>query len=456
MKTRRATVSFKTVGCRLNQAETAVIRASFEEAGFVIVRFGEACDVCVIHGCVVTSKAEEDSLRLARSIKRRYPDAFVILAGCVAEFFKNETRARPEQIDYIAGQKEKFDLPEILGTRLQASSGNQMTGLLPRFDTQRAIVKIQDGCDFHCAYCIVPSVRGASKSRPAADIIKEISKLTLNGFPEIVLTGANIGCYAEGGCNLPQLLEKVEAISGLQRFRISSLEIATASPSFPTRSGIQEIPRQNRDWIPAFAGMTDTIRDVIDFMASSKKMCPFLHFPIQSGSNRILKSMGRPYTAGQFSAVIQYAQKKIGTFGLGTDIIVGFPGETEDDFIATELIIRNLPFSKLHIFSYSPRPGTPASSMPGQVPAKDKEMRSARLIELGRQKRKEFAQSLVGKQVSILVEKTMPGGWAEGWTCEYIWARVKAESLHRKQIAQFVPESAENDILRGTKNDIII
>jgi len=420
MKTRRATVSFKTVGCRLNQAETAVMRASFEEAGFATVRFGESCDVCVIHGCVVTSKAEEDSLRLARSIKRRYPDAFVILAGCAAEFFKNETRARPEQIDYIAGQKEKFNLPEILGTRFQAVSGNQTTGLPPRFDTQRAVVKIQDGCDFKCAYCIVPSVRGASKSRPAADIIREISKLTLNGFPEVVLTGANIGCYADGACRLPQLLEKVEAVSDLQRFRISSLEIATVE------------------------------REVIDFMASSKKMCSFFHFPIQSGSNRILKSMGRPYTAEQYCSIIEYARKKLGLFGLGTDIIAGFPGENADDFEATMEIACRLPFSKLHVFSYSPRPGTPASSMPGQVPAKDKEMRSARLIELGRQKRKEFAQSLVGKQVSILVEKTTQGGWAEGWTGEYIWARVKAESLRRKQIAQFVPESAKDDVLLGT------
>ena len=160
--------------------------------------------------------------------------------------------------------------------------------------------------------------------------------------------------------------------------------------------------------------------------------------------------MGRPYTAEQFSAVIQYAQKKIGTFGLGTDIIVGFPGETEDDFLATERIVRNLPFSKLHVFSYSPRPGTSAFSMPAQVPPKDKEMRSIRLIELGRQKRNQFARSLVGKQARMLVEKTMPDGWAEGWTGEYIRARIHGTGLKPKQIVEFMGESTVDDILFGT------
>ena len=417
MKTRCATVSFKTVGCRLNQAETAVIRSSFEEAGFETVRFGKPCDICVIHGCVVTSKAMEDSLRLARSVKNRYPDAFVILAGCATEFIKNEARPAPAQINYLAGQKEKFNLPEICGTHLK-SAENRATGQLPRFDTQRAIVKIQDGCDFRCAYCIVPSVRGPGKSRPEAEIIEEISRLTLCGYPEIVLTGANIGCYIDGSGRLPHLLEKVEAIPGLRRFRISSLEIATVE------------------------------KEVIDFMASSKKMCHFLHLPLQSGSDKILQAMGRPYSAKKYCSIIEYAQKKLGVFGLGTDIIVGFPGETDDDFRATEGMIRQLPFSKLHVFSYSPRPGTTAFAMPDQIKAKDKNTRSVRLIELGRDKRKKFAQSLVGKRTAIVVEK-IKDDWAEGWTGEYIRARVRGERLKRKQIIDLVCVSAQEDLLLG-------
>ncbi|MDO9542724.1 MAG: MiaB/RimO family radical SAM methylthiotransferase [Kiritimatiellia bacterium] len=419
MKTRPATVSFKTVGCRLNQAETAVMRAAFEEAGFKTVRFGEPCDICVIHGCVVTARAEEDSLRLARSVKHRYPNAFMVLAGCAAEFLKNGTRPVPEQINYLAGQKEKFNLPEILGKRFQTTE-KHLTVPVPLFNTKRAIVKIQDGCDFHCAYCIVPSVRGTSRSRPAAEIIEEITRLTLTGFPEIVLTGANIGCYADDADRLPQLLEKIEVIPGLQRLRISSLEIATVE------------------------------REIIDFMASSKKMCRCLHLPLQSGSDSVLKAMGRPYTAEQYCSLVKYAQEKLGLFGLGTDIIAGFPGETENDLLATEQIVRQLPFSKLHVFGYSPRPGTLAASLPGQVSHKDKETRVARLIELGRKKRNEFARSLVGQRVSFLVEKNTPDGWAEGWTGEYIWARTHGTGLKLKQIVECVCENAQDDILLGS------
>lgn len=482
MKTRRATVSFKTVGCRLNQAETAVIRASFEEAGFATVNFGDACDVCVINGCVVTSKAEEDSLRLVRSIKHRHPGVCVVLAGCAAEllgmaatpFSHSRANGNPSAAGgpdsrlplpaMLAGQKEKFNLPEILGMRFQtAEKRPAMT--IPLFNTQRAIVRIQDGCDCQCAYCIVPRVRGPGRSRPSAEIIEEITRLTLCGFPEIVLTGANIGCYANGQCKLPQLLEQIEAIKSLQRFRISSLEISNVGSSFPAchalrvvRSGIQEKER----WIPASAGMThrrrngyggqaDIIEEVIDFMASSKKICRFLHLPLQSGSDSILKAMGRPYTAGQFAAVVQYAREKLGVFGLGTDIIVGFPGETEEDFMETERLAGKLPFSKLHVFSYSPRPGTPACSMPGKISAKDKDLRSTRLIELGRRKRNEFAQSLTGKCLCFVVEK-VKDGWAEGWTGEYLRARVHGPELKPKQIVEFLGESTADDVLLGKIN----
>jgi len=458
MKTRQATVSFKTVGCRLNQAETAAIRASFEEAGFATVKFGASCDVCVIHGCVVTAKAEEDSLRLARSVKHRYPETFVILAGCAAELLNkvaSDGRANPaergasplvyhassvgepslvrrlgrdaspylseismpEHADYLAGQSAKFNLPQILGMRFQTVE-KQPSPTMPLFNTKRAIVKIQDGCDSQCAYCIVPHVRGPSRSRPAAEIIDEISRLTLCGFPEIVLTGANIGCYADNACRLPQLLEQIEAMPGLKRFRISSLEISIIA------------------------------KDVIDFMAASKKICRFLHLPLQSGSDSILKAMGRPYTAEQFAAVVQYAQKKLGIFGLGTDIIAGFPGETEDDFLATERMVRQLPFSKLHVFSYSPRPGTPACSMLEEISAKDKGVRSTRLIELGRQKRREFAQTLIGKNLCFVVEK-IKDGWAEGWTGEYLRARLHNPELKPKQIVEFICESATDDVLQG-------
>ena len=461
MKTHRATVSFKTVGCRLNQAETATIRASFEEAGFETVPFGAPCDICVIHGCVVTSKAEEDSARLVRSIKRRYPNTFVVLAGCAAElaaknkgttsFCHSREGGNPvsdildsrlhgndklvntpdkqskcdistresADADYLAGQSEKFNLPDILSPAGLSQRTEARNLAPPRFNTKRAIVKIQDGCDFRCSYCIVPGVRGQSRSRPAAEIIEEITRLALCGFPETVLTGANIGCYNEGGLGLAQLLEKVEAIPSLKRFRISSLEISTNE------------------------------RGVIDFMASSHKMCRSLHLPLQSGSNRILKAMGRRYTAEKYCAIVEYAQKRLGGFGLGTDIIVGFPGETEDDFKETEQLVRQLPFTKLHVFGYSPRPGTPAASMPEQLTGSARDARVALLIELGLEKRKTFAQILTGKRLCLVVEK-VKDGWAEGWTGEYMWARVRSNHLKPKQTAEFACEDAEGDILIGS------
>lgn len=427
--TRPATVSFKTVGCRLNQAETAAIRASFEEAGFITVPFGRPCDVCVIHGCVVTARAEEDGLRLARGVQRRCPGALVILAGCAAELAAGAVsgggaglclRRAPGGAAYLAGQGEKFNLPEILGMRFRPAAV-KLSGLSPLFDTQRAIVKIQDGCDFRCSYCIVPRVRGPCRSRPAAEIIDEITKLTLRGFPEIILTGVNIGCYADGGCRLPQLLEKTEAVPSLRRFRISSLEI----------TGVE--------------------REVIDFMATSQKLCRFLHLPLQSGSDSVLKAMRRPYTSEDFSAVAQYAEKKLGDFGFGTDVIIGFPGESEKDFRATEAMARDLPFNNLHVFSYSPRPGTPAASMPEQVSPCEKKKRAALMIELGRQKRNEFARSLVGKQLSLVAEKVQ-NGRAEGWTGEYVRARVKTASPRLKQIVRFTAEGAQNDLLLGVQS----
>lgn len=418
MQTRPATVSFKTVGCRLNQAETAIMRSAFEAAGYKTVPFGAPCDIGVIHGCVVTAKAEEDSRRLIRSIKRRYPNAFTVLAGCAAEYCQGNA---PPSADYLAGQSEKYYLPHILAPdRLKSESKTCNIAPPPSFSAKRAIVKIQDGCDCRCAYCIVPQVRGASRSRPAAEIIAEITKLTLAGFTEIILTGANLGGYADGAGRLPQLLEKVEAIESLPRFRISSLEISNME------------------------------REMIDFLAGSKKMCFSLHLPLQSGSNRILKAMGRPYTAEEYCALIESARQQLGLFGLGTDIIVGFPGETEADFQATAQIVNQLPFSKLHVFRYSPRPGTAAAAMPESVSGKDQARRAAGLLELGRRKRNEFAKQFIGKKVSVLVEQIKPDGWAAGWTGEYLWARVRTTALKLKQIVPLTGARVEDDRLVGT------
>ena len=412
------TVSFKTLGCRLNQAETARMRAGFEAAGCRTRPFGEACDICIIHGCTVTAKAEKNSRRLARSIKRRHPKTFVIIAGCVAEI--GGEKIRRGGADLIANQTDKFILPTLL-TRHGFQFTPRSESLPPRFDTIRAIVKIQDGCDFRCAYCIVPDARGQSRSRPSGEILEEIRRLiNESGVREIVLTGANIGCYDDHGTSLVALLEQVETQTSVERLRLSSIELTTA-----------ECP-------------------IIDFMASSATLCRFLHLPLQSGSDAVLTAMGRRYTTRQYRQAVDYAVRKLGRVGLGTDILTGLPGENAAAFTATEQCIESLPFSNLHVFAYSPRPGTPAARMNGQIAASEKKRRLARLIELGYRKRMEFVRQWIGREVSVLIEAVDADGWGTGWTGEYLPAQVHGRNLRPNTIIRFKPETVSGKSLIGT------
>ncbi len=416
-----ATVSFKTVGCRLNQAETAAMRAAFEAAGWRVVPFETPGDACVIHGCMVTAKAEKDSLRLVRTAKRLNPSCFVVLAGCAAEILG--ARAVPAcGADLVAGQADKFQLPALLAARgLHPATAAPNAGgpLIPRFESTRAIVKIQDGCDFFCSYCIVPHARGRSRSRPPMEIELEVAALGKAGFREAVLTGANIGCYECEGEKLPDLLERLEILPSIERIRISSIESTTVE------------------------------RAVIDFMARSRKLCRFLHLPLQSGDDAVLRAMGRRYTARQYRETVEYAIEKLGVFGLGADIIAGFPGEDENAFRATEQMVEDLPFNNLHVFAYSPRQGTDACTLDATVPAEIRKERVARIRELGRRKRAEFAKSLVGRDTSVLVESVDRSGCGIGWTAEYIKAKLSGEGQEINRLVSFIPDRAEGDTLLG-------
>ena len=412
----------------MNQAETAMLRAAFESAGYTVVPFGTVCDVCVIHGCTVTANAERDSVRLVRSAKRVNPGAFVVIAGCVAEIEGDMLRASCGA-DLAAGQRDKFNLPAILSrygfcpepVQARRLPREDALRVLPRFDTTRAFVKIQDGCDFRCAYCIVPDVRGRPKSRPFNEILKEIDGLGDLGYREVVLTGANIGCYDHNGKKLVDLLERIESFSSIERVRVSSIEISTVE------------------------------RAVIEFMADSKKLCRFLHLPLQSGDDAVLKKMGRHYNTRQFRELIDYAENKVGAIGFGTDALVGFPGEDTRAFTATEQLIASMPISNLHVFTYSMRKGTKACAMRPHVPHVEKKARAVRLIELGRAKRENFAKQWIGKEVSALVESIDASGCGTGWTGEYLRARITGDKLQPNQIVRFVPDKVEGDMLLGAR-----
>ena len=415
-------VSLKTVGCRLNQAETARIAAQFVAAGYAIVPFGAACDACVIHGCAVTRTAELDSVRLTRRAKRAGGDPVVVLAGCPAQYAG--ARLQPGAgADLLLGQCDKFRIPEILHElhpdRFPPAHSLREQPLPPGATATRALLKCQDGCDFRCAYCVVPDARGPATSRPLADIAAEARDLAYAGFREVVLTGANLGCYRDGSHGLVDLLSAVEALDGIARVRLGSIELTTAE------------------------------RDVIDHMAAAPKLCRFLHLPLQSGDDRILASMGRRYTNAQYRATAEYAVQTLPQVGLGADIIAGYPGEDETAFEHTVALVESLPFSNLHVFPYSPRPGTRAADLGDRVPAPLKKARVHRLLALAQEKRQRFAERFVGRDVAVLVERVKADGTGVGWTGEYLEAQVAGPGLQTNQLAPARIRSAEGGRLRG-------
>jgi threonylcarbamoyladenosine tRNA methylthiotransferase MtaB len=413
-------ISFKTIGCRLNQAETAQMVGGLELAGHHMVPFGEPADVCVVHTCAVTSKADQDCVRIARVLKKSFPDMFVVLAGCGVEV--DAQRLKKESgADLVLGQKEKFNLPALLsGAGGERKTPNDSSAQnLPSFETTRALIKVQDGCDFCCAYCIVPLARGKPKSRAAQEIVDEVKALADAGYLEVVLTGANLGCYKDGSHGLVDLIAKVEAVDGIARIRLSSIELSTVE------------------------------RDLVDYMAASRKLCHHIHLPLQSGDDRVLASMGRRYTVMQYREFVEYAIGKLPFLGIGTDILVGFPTEDESAFQNTVSVAQELPFSNLHVFAYSKRDGTRAGTIPHQVPQTEKHRRSRSLMKLGDEKKTAFAKKFIGKEVSVLVEKgRMTRGSGRGWTSEYVQASVSIPGLRANRIVTFIPSCWSRDTLR--------
>jgi len=414
-------VSFKTLGCRLNQAETATMEAQFQAAGYDVTRFGSPCDVVVIHGCTVTQNAEKESARLVRTA-RNQPGGkpVVVLAGCpaVVQAAHGNTE-RDGQADLLAPHGLKFSLPAIIHERFSIGDKPPPAPkhVVPRFSTVRARVKVQDGCNCRCAYCVVPAARGSSVSRPFQEIVDEVEALGNAGYREIILTGANLGCYSDGKRRLVDLLKALESVKPVQRIRLSSIEPATDE------------------------------NDVIDFMASSGKLCRHLHIPLQTGDDSLLSLMGRCYTTAEFRRIVEHMAANPGCTGLGTDLIAGLPGESGNSFEATYKFVEDLPFSNLHVFPYSKRPHTRAAAMDGQVASTVRKERATRLIELGRSKKDKFARGLIGRKVSILIENADANGFAAGWTSEYVWAAVPGADLRRNQIVSGIAKCVDNGIL---------
>jgi threonylcarbamoyladenosine tRNA methylthiotransferase MtaB len=407
-------IAFKTIGCRLNQAETARMAAVCAAAGYETVQWGEACDVVVIHGCAVTQKAESDSLRAMRQAAHRAGNPMVVLAGCAAAYAPLKG-LDPSGMYRLAEQADKFRIPAVLHQidplRFPPPSGISVA--LPQFETVRAWVEIQDGCDFQCAYCVVPLTRGAPRSRPPQDIVDEIRRITELGYGEIIFCGANLGSYQAGGLDLAGLLERILTVDGIGRIRLGSIEVSTVE------------------------------RAVADVMVAHPSICRFLHLPLQSGSDRILQLMGRRYSAADYRLAVEYSAARLPGVGLGADVITGFPGETDADFQESFRVIEQLPFSNLHVFPFSPRPGTRAFQMKPRVPARIAGERAAILRRLGEAKRAAFAQTWVGRPVEVWVESVSASGEAQGWTGEYLPVTIQPAGLRVNTRVTVIPRKVE-------------
>ena len=412
------TVAFKTFGCRLNQAETAQFEAGFASAGFSRVPFGTQADVVVIHSCAVTQKAENEGMKLLRTLRSRWPGACLVLTGCTVETCGAES-LRDLHLDLIVPREQKDKLVPLVTRHLGLPY--DPVPAAPAQSTQRASLKVQDGCDFFCSYCIVPHTRGQPSSRPFDACLSDARALIGAGFHEIVVTGCNIACYSDGSRTLVDLLKALLDLPGLGRIRLGSIEPGTVE------------------------------REVIALMAESTKLCPFLHLPVQSGDNSVLARMRRRYTVEDVSQTLRDALRRMPHLGLGADFICGFPGETPEAFERTRTLLHAFPFGKLHVFPYSERPGTPAASLGDSIPIAERKRRAQELIRQGEDSRSAFAQRFIGRSVEVLIERFDQDGNAHGWSGEYLACVVGGgvPRNRRRTLCAFTPDAVHAGVLYG-------
>lgn len=432
MKTERPRASLHTLGCRLNQAETALLADRLRHDGYRIVEYGQPTDLLVLNTCTVTDEAERICRYEIRKTLRHSPQAFVAVTGCYAQTGVEALRQVPG-IDLIVGNRHKMSLPVHLpppsALRKQPAPSLLHTKTLDRedfaldgtgdYDSRRANLKIQDGCNFMCSFCLIPFARGHERSRRLDDTIREAEELVARGHRELVLTGVNIGRYEQAGASLLDLIQRLERIEGLDRIRISSIEPTTVSDEF------------------------------LEYMAASGKLCRHLHLPLQSGDDDILRSMNRRYTVQDYTAFVDKAMRLIPDLGLGTDLMVGFPGESDAQFANTLAAATDLPFSYLHVFAYSERPGTAAAKMAAAVPPATIKSRSKTLAELSRAKRLAFYQRYVGRTVEVLFEtKDDTERWT-GLAGNYMRVAVPAGDDLANRLAPAVIEGAMDGLAVG-------
>ncbi len=395
-------ISFVTLGCKTNQFESAAMAEAVRKAGFKTVAAGEPADICVINTCTVTARTDAESRRLIRRALRQNPAARIVVTGCYAQIAAEEISTMPG-VALIIGNTEKRQLVELLRElgdeqRIEVTdiSLEKATGplILETFaEHTRAFLQVQNGCDARCSYCIVPHVRGSSRSVQLDDALQGIRTFARQGFQEVVLTGIHLGAFGldlSPPSSLLELLSVAERETIVPRLRLGSVE--------PT-----EIPDP-----------------LIDLIATARTICPHLHIPLQSGDDGVLAAMNRPYTSGFFRELVAKLSAAAPALCLGTDIIAGFPGETDAAFERGYRLLEALPLAYFHVFPFSPRQGTPAATMPGRVPAQVIKQRAEALRTLSSRKKKAYAESFLGKELQVLIQEKRKDGNRQGLSRNYL------------------------------------
>lgn len=427
-------VALHTLGCKLNYAETSMVGQQFRDRGFDIVEFDEKADVYLINTCSVTERADRECRQIIRRAKRSAENPFVIVTGCYAQLEPEEV-ASIDGVNVVLGAKEKFSLFDFVDFSTNGSSPRVFVSDIDSVDNfgigystnatdrTRAFLKVQDGCDYTCSFCTIPLARGASRSQSIEACVEQARLLVQQGYKEIVLTGVNVGDYGKkSSSNLLKLLESLVRVEGIARLRISSIE-----PNLLTES-------------------------ILDLVASEKKLAKHFHIPLQSGSEDILKAMRRRYTRENYGNLIHRIRARMPYSGIGADVIVGFPGETERHFEETQLFLAELPVSYLHVFTYSERPNTPASQFGEAIEPRIRFKRSDALRMLGQKKKHAFYEGMVGQKVEVLAENDVENGFRFGFSDNYVKVALDASLVEDNMLVDASVTHVGDDLAFAVPN----
>jgi threonylcarbamoyladenosine tRNA methylthiotransferase MtaB len=427
---RRASVH--TLGCRLNQAESALLSDGLRSRGFAVVPEDEPADLYVINTCSVTRGSEAKARRLIRLLRKRSPEARVVVTGCYAELDAERIRSIGG-VDLIVGTGAKDRLPDLVSSigelptvvKSRASRESFVVAETGLFNETRANLKIQDGCDLFCSFCVIPYTRGRARSRRADDCLREAAALAARGHREIVLSGVNIGTYRDGDADFAALIDRLETVGGIDRIRVSSIEPMTVGERFLDRFG------------------------------RSAKLCPYVHLCLQSGDDGVLEAMGRPYTAGSYAALFGELLSRAPDAGVGTDVLVGFPGESEEAFLRTFDLAESLPFYHFHVFPYSEHPRTRSARLPGKVRPDVARERAEKVRALGLEKKRRFHERFVGRTLDVLFETRREDASWVGHAPNYARVTAPHEADLSNRIARVRIVSAVALEARGVVEEVL-